>query len=320
MKNKKHLFFASFLAIFFAVTVQAGTYEEEILELSQSLSSNIEKAKKHTVAVVDFTDLQGNVTGLGRFISEELSSNLVNVKKGFVVIDRLHLKHIINEHKLSVSAFFDPKAVENFGKISGVDAIIIGAVTPFGDSVRVSAKVIATDTATIIAASTGNIARTAAINDLLARGIESSRLAVEGQPTIAHDPPGDFNKSTKIGDITVTLERVIVSKKNQVRAILDFHNESDEAVAIVEDHFGTVNYPTITDEIGTIFKYKGGGIKRKIFLNPKARSKATLYFEPTANEVGSVFSLNVPLILGQGNKTDIDSGVSFVNIKARKLK
>jgi len=141
-----------FLSIFLVVIVQAGTYEEEILELSQNLSADIEKYQKHTVAVVDFTDLQGNITELGRFIAEELSAHFVTAKKDFVVIDRLHLKHIIKEHKLSVSAFFDPKAVENFGKISGVDAIIIGAVTPFGDSVRVSAKVIATDTARIIAA------------------------------------------------------------------------------------------------------------------------------------------------------------------------
>ena len=82
--RKRFFFFVLgiyFLTIFIAVTVQAGTYDVEILELSQNLSSNIEKEKKHTVAVVDFTDLQGNITELGRFIAEELSANLVAGKK-----------------------------------------------------------------------------------------------------------------------------------------------------------------------------------------------------------------------------------------------
>jgi len=129
------------------------------------------------VAVVDFTDLQGNVRELGRFIAEELSANLVSFKKGFRVIDRLHLKSIIAEHKLSASWFLEPKAVEKFGKISGVDAIVTGTVTPFGDSVRVSAKVITTDTAEVIGAATGNIAKTKAIEELLARGIETTGAA-----------------------------------------------------------------------------------------------------------------------------------------------
>ena len=191
--RKRFFFFVlgiCFLTIFIAVTVQAGTYDVEILELSQNLSSNIEKEKKHTVAVVDFTDLQGNITELGRFIAEELSANLVAGKKNFVVIDRIHLKHIIAEHKLSVSAFFDPKAVDNFGKISGVDAIIIGVVTPFGDSVRVSAKVIATDSARIIAASTGSIARTAAIEELLGKGIE-----MQPQTTVREKSSRESTKS-----------------------------------------------------------------------------------------------------------------------------
>ena len=132
----------------------AGTYEEEIQRFSLKIAKNVERSGKRTVAVVDFTDLQGNVTELGRFIAQELSANLVSLKKGFREIDRLHLKSIIAEHKLSASWFLEPKAVEKFGKISGVDAIVTGTVTPLGDSVRVSAKVIAIDTADIIAAAT----------------------------------------------------------------------------------------------------------------------------------------------------------------------
>jgi len=175
---RKSIYFILILFIlFFPLMVSAGTYEEELQGLSLKIAKNIERSGKRTVAVVDFTDLQGNVTELGRFIAEELSANLVSVRQEFRVIDRLHLKSIIAEHKLSASWFLEPKAVERFGKISGVDAIVTGTVTPFGDSVRVSTKVITTDTAEVIAAATGNIAKTKAIEGLLARGIETTGAA-----------------------------------------------------------------------------------------------------------------------------------------------
>ena len=59
------------LIVFFSINSFA--YEKELSSLSESLAGNIAKNSKKTVAVVDFTDLQGNVTELGRFIAEELS-------------------------------------------------------------------------------------------------------------------------------------------------------------------------------------------------------------------------------------------------------
>ncbi len=52
--------------------------------LGQSLSLN---APNKTVAVVDFTDLRGNVTELGRFLAEELSVSLVSSSARVRVID-----------------------------------------------------------------------------------------------------------------------------------------------------------------------------------------------------------------------------------------
>jgi len=171
MRKGIYFIFVLFI-LFFPLMVSAQTYEEELQGLSLKIAKNIERSGKRTVAVVDFTDLQGNVTQLGRFIAEELSAKLVSVRQGFRVIERLQLNSIIAEHKLSASWFLEPKAVEKFGKISGVDAIVTGTVTPFGDSVRVSAKVITTDTAEVIAAATGNIAKTKAIEEHLARMVK----------------------------------------------------------------------------------------------------------------------------------------------------
>ena len=60
---RKSIYFILILfIIFFPLTVSAGTYEEELQGLSLKIAKNIERSDKRTVAVVDFTDLQGKAT------------------------------------------------------------------------------------------------------------------------------------------------------------------------------------------------------------------------------------------------------------------
>ena len=71
----------------------AGTFAETLAKLG-----------KKSVAVVDFTDLQGNVTELGRYLAEQMSVALALTDQGIEVIDRNHLKAILQENKLVLLA------------------------------------------------------------------------------------------------------------------------------------------------------------------------------------------------------------------------
>ena len=89
-------------------------------------------------------------------------------------MDRIHLKSIIREHKLSATGMIDPKTARKLGKIAGVQALITSTVTPFGDNVRVTVKILDTETAKIIGASTANIAKFCSVSlvfDLLRKVI-----------------------------------------------------------------------------------------------------------------------------------------------------
>ena len=67
-----------------------------------------------------------------------------------------------------------PETARKLGKISGVEALITGTLTPFGEKVRISAKVLDTETADIISSVRGNIAKTQGIEELLSTGISVS--------------------------------------------------------------------------------------------------------------------------------------------------
>src|SRR2546426_3809508 len=147
---------------------------QDIKPLSSILSKSIATSGRKTVAVVDFTDLQGNVTELGRFLAEELSVDLVGNAKDFEVIERNQLKVILQEHRLSTTGLIDPQTARKLGQFAGVDALVTGTITAFGDTVRLSAKVLDTQTAKMIGAATSDIPRTKVIDELLTHSIGDS--------------------------------------------------------------------------------------------------------------------------------------------------
>jgi len=155
--------------------------------MSHGLTRDILKSGKKRVAVVDFTDLKGNITELGRFISEELSVNLTRNSSKYEVIDRAHLKAIMTEHRFAASGLVDPQTIKEIGKIAGVDLLVTGLLTPFGDSIRISCKILSTKTAKVLGARKVDIAKTRSIENMLAQGIEQGVEPVS-KPVPAPEP------------------------------------------------------------------------------------------------------------------------------------
>jgi TolB-like protein len=139
--------------------------------VSATLGTRLQQSGRKAVAVVDFTDLQGGATELGRYLAEELSVMLASSAKGFTIIDRTHLKSILQEHKLGSTGVIDAQTARQLGKIAGVDTLITGTLTPFGDTIRLSAKALDSQTAGMLAATTADIPRTKAIEELLSRSV-----------------------------------------------------------------------------------------------------------------------------------------------------
>src|SRR3990167_8184801 len=251
---RKILFIAIITVIFFLSNSNFSmAYEKEIKSISSTLAENIAKAAKKMIAVVDFTDLQGNVTELGRFLAEEFSVAFAGAGKGFEVVDRTHLKSILAEHKLSATGIIDPQTARKLGQIVGVDALITGTITPFGDSIRVSAKVLDTATAKVISASTGNIAKTKAMEELLTRGIESAQPTSKQAPATGRISSPNNQKAKKVGDLVVTMKDVVVSSKERVGVIMDFLNQSDKELKLA----ASTGAPRLTDERGNVFRFEG---------------------------------------------------------------
>src|ERR1700683_685327 len=68
---------------------------QDLRPIASTIAARLAASNHKTLAVVDFTDLEGNVTKLGRFQAEEFSVDLMEDAKGFDVIDRTHLKSLL---------------------------------------------------------------------------------------------------------------------------------------------------------------------------------------------------------------------------------
>ena len=89
---------------------------------------------KDRVAIMDFENKsQHGGWRLGRGASDMLTTELVKTGK-FNVMERERLAAIIKEQNLGASGRIDPSTAARIGKIIGVEYIITGAITEYGQS------------------------------------------------------------------------------------------------------------------------------------------------------------------------------------------
>ena len=152
-----------FTFVFALIRLDAQDFHAVSSEVAQHIASSGRKS----VAVTDFTDLEGKPTKLGRYLAEEFSTALLSNAKGFDVIDRTHLNSLLQEHKLATTGLIDPATVRKLGQIVWVETLVTGTMTPFEEYVHLTLKVIDTETAKMVAAANYDVPKTKTISDLI---------------------------------------------------------------------------------------------------------------------------------------------------------
>jgi curli biogenesis system outer membrane secretion channel CsgG len=148
--------------------------DANLKSIAYALASRLDQANQHSATVLDFTDLQGSPTELGRFLAQELSGLLVAASKNVSFVDRANLQVLLREHRLSTEGLVNPESIQKIGKLIGIDTIIIGTTTPPGDTIRLSVRAIAVETGRIVASQSTNLPATGALLALSNRGVEDT--------------------------------------------------------------------------------------------------------------------------------------------------
>ena len=193
---------------------QTQDIDKELSDLAERLAAPIKDSGKKKVTVIDFTDLQGGSSELGRYIADQLTVNLVMAKRDFAVLDRENLKSILAEHKLTAKGLVDPDNAKKLGQFAGVDAIILGSIVPRSNSVSLTARIITTDTAEIVGAAKAAFRMDDNVRQLL--GTPTTEVAAADSGDSSGKEAGNVVK--KLGDLRVELSPLRISNNNNYNA------------------------------------------------------------------------------------------------------
>jgi len=176
--------------LLFTICTMARIQAQDFRAVSTDVAQHIQTSGRKSVAVIDFTDLEGKPTKLGRYLAEEFSLALLSDARGFDVIDRTHLNTVLQEHKLATTGLIDPATARQLGKIAGVETLVTGTMTPFEEHVHLTLKVLDTETAKMVAAASYDVPKTKTIGDLM--GSEPAPNASSNPRTTSNPQTNDL--------------------------------------------------------------------------------------------------------------------------------
>ena len=314
---------------------QSQDIDTELAKLSEKLATQIKDQGKKKVAVLDFTDLQGGSSELGKYIAEQLTVNLVMGKRDFSVLDRANLKSILAEHKLTATGLIDPENAKKLGMFAGVDALILGTIIPKGQNTSINAKIITTDTAEIVGAGRAEFVTDSTVQQLATRPATESNVVSN---TV------DLNDDTakvvkKFGDLRVELQSLhfINGGRFQLTMALINQNQKKSIWVALNSNDGINPKGKITDSGGFQFvadraglsgipyaSYgpygnQQGGFSPAIEIQPGDSISATVAFTPfdgTRRAAPGICNLQIELLLGHNFGT-VSPSVNMNNLVSK---
>ncbi|NQT65292.1 MAG: hypothetical protein HQ554_03835 [FCB group bacterium] len=149
------------------------TLDNQMSKLTSQIISSFNQSDVQKIAIIEFADLEGNVTQLGRFIAEELITRIFTSGK-FEVVERNLLQKVLEEQQLGMTGYIDQETAISLGRILGVDAIITGSITDLGSNVKINARLISTETGSVFAVASVQVYKDSTIKLLMGESISKS--------------------------------------------------------------------------------------------------------------------------------------------------
>lgn len=245
---------------------QDQSMDATLSSLAADLAGQIKDHGNKKVTVLDFTDLQGNYSELGRYIAEQLTVDLVMSKHDFAVLDRANLKQILAEHKLTAKGLVDPENAKKLGQFAGVDALILGTFVPTKQNVQLTAKIITTDTAEIIGAAKAQFTSDDTVQKFL-----SNPTTTQNVDQASPAPSPSFKKP--FGDLAAKIETLRLKPGDNyfgyatVTFIITNASQSDTyKVAVNPDLLRQFSLSNNRGDVFEVNKVSGIGLAFKSFM------------------------------------------------------
>ena len=165
-----------------------GSYSEArylrqgINDLAEKLVTSTQGKPVGKIAVADFVGPGSEVYVLGEYISDKVSVGLFSSGAFPDFMERRQLKQVLLSLKAEHSGYFDQGTVQQFGKMIGVNSMVIGTIEDLGDVVDVTAKIVQSGSGRLLGVAGVQLVKDVSVSKLL----HKQRTATL---TISVDPP-----------------------------------------------------------------------------------------------------------------------------------
>ena len=124
--------------------------------IAKTVVNNISKLPNKRLAVIEFSDLDGNPITFGSLLAERVTTRIVQHSE-VKVVERSLIDKILKEQELSVSDITEIESVKKIGGLLNVDAIVTGIVIQLSNYYEVSVRMIDTQNGLILSAVTTKV-------------------------------------------------------------------------------------------------------------------------------------------------------------------
>ena len=144
--KREHAFRREFFGVLLLFISVFGVFGQSVIDeklstVAQKLTKTKILERGSTIAVADFTDIDGKSTKLGKFLADEITYKLAETKK-FRVWERKRLKEELKKHNLKMEDLVTPKSQAKVGALLGLDGVGVGEIIVLDKELKMSVRLV----------------------------------------------------------------------------------------------------------------------------------------------------------------------------------
>lgn len=327
-----------FLLVVPSTPVLAADLKEAVDQLALELAKSVPEGRTLRVAVVDFPDLQGITSDLGRYIAERLTTRLSAQTQKFRVIERRRLGQVLGELRFSMSDLVDPDKAKQLGKMLGVEAIVIGTVSDLGNVVDADARIIEIETNNVLPGIAAAISKDETVRQMMERGREMPASPSVGAASTVFAPAVALGtvKYQEFPEFRVEVAALRVLTGSRIELVLNYVNKTQKVLLLglpdwcirtttMSDDAGNDYRCDSTTGIGKVYTGPYHNYERALTLPAGGNATASFRFNPPSEmaKKGSRFSFNgehvLGALVGESRRVKVEARylISILNIEPR---
>ena len=116
-----------------------------------------EKNKSVTVAVLDFSNMDGKQSALGVYLADQTTNYLFKNAKSLKIVERAQIGKVLKEIEFGQTGLVDAESAMKIGKMVGANSVVVGTITKIGGKskrVSVVVKIIETESGALLSSGT----------------------------------------------------------------------------------------------------------------------------------------------------------------------